>query len=97
MQLLRGDVDIDKITSLKVTSTTWKLYLEEAPEAFEVVAYDDSGIILILWIYIHIMYNVLLITHCVILGNKFSTLEGISLAWTVVNVGRTYGDEPLVM
>ncbi|CAK1555867.1 unnamed protein product [Leptosia nina] len=42
-EILRGDVDIDKITSLKVMSTTWKLYLEEAPEAFEVVAYDDSG------------------------------------------------------
>lgn len=24
-------------------STTWELYLEEAPEAFEVVAYDDQG------------------------------------------------------
>ncbi|XP_045500489.1 uncharacterized protein LOC123697957 [Colias croceus] len=42
-EILRGDVDIDKITSLKVLSTTWKLYLEEAPEAFEVIAYDDSG------------------------------------------------------
>ncbi|XP_045521900.1 nuclear pore membrane glycoprotein 210 [Pieris brassicae] len=70
-EILRGDVDIDKITSLKVMSTTWKLYLEEAPEAFEVVAYDDSG-------------------------NKFSTLEGIRITWTVENVGSTYGDEPLV-
>lgn len=42
-QILRGDVDIDKISSLKVISTTWKLYLEEAPEAFEVIAYDDTG------------------------------------------------------
>ncbi|XP_061719116.1 nuclear pore membrane glycoprotein 210 [Cydia pomonella] len=42
-EILRGDVDIDMISSLKVVSTTWKLYLEEAPEAFEVVAYDDSG------------------------------------------------------
>ncbi|XP_075980282.1 nucleoporin 210 [Anticarsia gemmatalis] len=42
-EILRGDVDIDKISSLKVMSTTWKLYLEEAPEAFEVVAYDDQG------------------------------------------------------
>lgn len=41
--MLRGDVDIDVISSLKVMSTTWKLYLEEAPEAFEVVAYDDQG------------------------------------------------------
>lgn len=24
-------------------STTWNLYLEEAPEAFEVIAYDDTG------------------------------------------------------
>lgn len=43
-QILRGDVDIDKISSLKVLSTTWNLYLEEAPEAFEVIAYDDSGL-----------------------------------------------------
>ncbi|XP_048479834.1 nuclear pore membrane glycoprotein 210 [Plutella xylostella] len=42
-EVLRGDVDIDVISSLKVMSTTWKLYLEEAPEAFEVVAYDDQG------------------------------------------------------
>ncbi|XP_047032094.1 nuclear pore membrane glycoprotein 210 [Helicoverpa zea] len=42
-EILRGDVDIDKIRSLKVMSTTWNLFLEEAPEAFEVVAYDDQG------------------------------------------------------
>ncbi|KAJ8714954.1 hypothetical protein PYW08_004935 [Mythimna loreyi] len=42
-EILRGDVDIDKIRSLKVISTTWNLFLEEAPEAFEVVAYDDQG------------------------------------------------------
>ncbi|CAG5033254.1 unnamed protein product [Parnassius apollo] len=42
-EILRGDVDVDIISSLKITSTTWKLFLEEAPEAFEVVAYDDQG------------------------------------------------------
>ncbi|KAL0821632.1 hypothetical protein ABMA28_005074 [Loxostege sticticalis] len=42
-ELLRGDVDVDRIKSLKVLSTTMKLYLEEAPEAFEVIAYDDQG------------------------------------------------------
>ncbi|XP_023937220.1 nuclear pore membrane glycoprotein 210 [Bicyclus anynana] len=42
-EILRGDVDIAKISSLKIVSTTWKLYLEEAPEAFEVVANDDLG------------------------------------------------------
>ncbi|CAH2092768.1 unnamed protein product [Euphydryas editha] len=42
-EILRGDVDIDKINSLKILSTTKSLYLEEAPEAFEVVAYDDTG------------------------------------------------------
>ncbi|KAJ0174740.1 hypothetical protein K1T71_009848 [Dendrolimus kikuchii] len=42
-EILRGDVDVDIIRSLKIMSTTWKLYLEEAPEAFEVVAYDDQG------------------------------------------------------
>ncbi|XP_013140748.1 PREDICTED: uncharacterized protein LOC106105069 [Papilio polytes] len=42
-EILRGDVDIDKISSLSITSTTWKLYLEEAPEAFEVVAFEEQG------------------------------------------------------
>ncbi|XP_037293056.1 uncharacterized protein LOC115446691 isoform X2 [Manduca sexta] len=42
-EILRGDVDVDKVDSLKVLSTTWKLYLEEAPEAFEVIASDDQG------------------------------------------------------
>lgn len=42
-QIIRGDVDIDKIKALKVMSTTWKLYLEEAPEAFEVIGNDEQG------------------------------------------------------
>ncbi|XP_050347880.1 nuclear pore membrane glycoprotein 210 [Nymphalis io] len=42
-EILRGDVDIDKIASLKILSTTRDLYLEQAPEAFEVVAYDETG------------------------------------------------------
>ncbi|VVC93233.1 unnamed protein product [Leptidea sinapis] len=42
-EIIRGDVDIDKISFLKIISTTWKLYLEEAPEAFEVIAYDEQG------------------------------------------------------
>ncbi|XP_053610955.1 nuclear pore membrane glycoprotein 210 [Plodia interpunctella] len=70
-EILRGDVNIDKISSLKVMSTTWKLYLEEAPEAFEVFAYDE-------------------------LGNKFSTLEGLSFKWSIENVGSTVGEDKLV-
>ncbi|XP_041982111.1 nuclear pore membrane glycoprotein 210 [Aricia agestis] len=70
-EILRGDVDIDVISSLKVVSTTWKLFLEEAPEAFEVVASDDQG-------------------------NTFSTLEGLSFEWTIENIGKNYGEEPLV-
>ncbi|KAI8439283.1 hypothetical protein MSG28_013120 [Choristoneura fumiferana] len=70
-EILRGDVSIDKISSLKVMSTTWKLYLEEAPEAFEVVAYDE-------------------------LGNKFSTLEGVTFEWTIANLGSNVGEDPLV-
>ncbi|KAL4708976.1 hypothetical protein ACJJTC_005837 [Scirpophaga incertulas] len=70
-EILRGDVDIDKIRTLKVMSTTWKLYLEEAPEAFEVVAYDDQG-------------------------NTFSTLEGITFAWTIENLGNNIGEDLIV-
>ncbi|XP_028041164.1 uncharacterized protein LOC114251176 [Bombyx mandarina] len=42
-EILRGDVDVDEVKSLEVMCTTWKLFLEEAPEAFQVVAYDDQG------------------------------------------------------
>lgn len=41
--MLRGDVDVNIISSLKVVSTTWTLHLEEAPEAFAVDAYDNHG------------------------------------------------------
>ncbi|KAI4499131.1 hypothetical protein M0802_005714 [Mischocyttarus mexicanus] len=42
-QLLRCDVIIDAISSLNLVTTTRELYIEEAPEAFEVRAYDEQG------------------------------------------------------
>ncbi|KAI4492422.1 hypothetical protein M0804_002213 [Polistes exclamans] len=42
-QLLRCDVIIDAIFSLNLVTTTRELYIEEAPEAFEVRAYDEQG------------------------------------------------------
>lgn len=44
-QLLRCDVIVDAIFSLNLVTTTRELYIEEAPEAFEVRAYDEQGII----------------------------------------------------
>ncbi|KAK7861839.1 hypothetical protein R5R35_000596 [Gryllus longicercus] len=41
--ILRCDVIMDVIHSLNVITTTRELYIEEAPEAFEVRAYDDQG------------------------------------------------------
>lgn len=42
-QVLRCDVIVDVINSLDIVTTTRELYMEEAPEAFEVRAYDDQG------------------------------------------------------
>lgn len=42
-QILRCDVIVDTIHSLTITTTAKELFMEEAPEAFEVRAYDDQG------------------------------------------------------
>lgn len=41
--LLRCDVIVDVIRTLSITTTTRELFMGEAPEAFEVRAYDDQG------------------------------------------------------
>ncbi|KAK4314544.1 hypothetical protein Pmani_014165 [Petrolisthes manimaculis] len=41
--VLRCDVLIDAIQRLEIVTTTRELYVEEAPEEFEVRAYDDQG------------------------------------------------------
>eukprot|EP00095_Tigriopus_kingsejongensis_P012070 maker-scaffold60_size442463-snap-gene-0.28 protein:Tk12070 transcript:maker-scaffold60_size442463-snap-gene-0.28-mRNA-1 annotation:"nuclear pore membrane glycoprotein 210" len=41
--LLRCDVIVDNIFSLQIVTKTHELYLEEAPEEFQVRAYDDQG------------------------------------------------------
>ena len=41
--LLRADIIIDRIHSLKIVTKTHELYLEETPEKFEVRAYDEHG------------------------------------------------------
>lgn len=43
-QNLRCDVIVDVIHSLAITTTTKELFMEEAPEDFEVKAYDDQGL-----------------------------------------------------
>lgn len=42
-QVLRCDVIVDAIASLTITTTTRELFMEEAPETFEVHAFDDQG------------------------------------------------------
>ena len=42
-QFLRCDVIVDAIFSLNLVTTSRELFIEEAPEAFEVRAYDDQG------------------------------------------------------
>ncbi|XP_069952997.1 nuclear pore membrane glycoprotein 210, partial [Cherax quadricarinatus] len=41
--ILRCDVLVDTIHRLEIVTTTRELYVEEAPEEFEVRAYDDQG------------------------------------------------------
>lgn len=41
--VLRCDVLVDSIHRLEIVTTTRELYVEEAPEEFEVRAYDDQG------------------------------------------------------
>ncbi|KAL1130304.1 hypothetical protein AAG570_013242 [Ranatra chinensis] len=41
--VIRTDVIVDTISSLSIVTTTRELYLEEAPELFEVRAYDVQG------------------------------------------------------
>ena len=41
--ILRADVIVDKIHSLRIVTKTHELYLEETPEKFEVRAYDEYG------------------------------------------------------
>lgn len=45
-QTLRCDVIVDAIHELQISTTTRELFMEEAPEAFEVKAFDDQGIYL---------------------------------------------------
>lgn len=42
-QILRCDVIIDSLHSIEIVTTTRVLFLEDAPEAFEVVAKNDRG------------------------------------------------------
>ncbi|CAG9763709.1 unnamed protein product [Ceutorhynchus assimilis] len=42
-QNLRCDVIVDVISSLAITTTTKELFMEEAPEDFEVKAFDEQG------------------------------------------------------
>lgn len=43
-EILRCDVIVDVIEQLGVLTTTRELYLEEAPETFELWAQDSQGI-----------------------------------------------------
>lgn len=42
-QTLRCDVIVDVIHDLQISTTTRELFMEEAPEDFDVKAYDDQG------------------------------------------------------
>lgn len=93
-QTLRCDVIVDVIHELQISTTTRELFMEEAPEAFETTAYDDQGNSVV------IKYKGF---NFYILGNEFSTLEGIEFDWNIVPLGpnkdlvlryTTYRDSP---
>ena len=41
-KLVRCDVIVDKINSIRIKHTTTHLYLEDSPESFTVEAFDDE-------------------------------------------------------
>jgi hypothetical protein len=42
-QILRCDVIVDSIASLSIVTRTREIFIEEAPEVFEVRAFDSFG------------------------------------------------------
>lgn len=42
-QILRCDITLDQIYSLKIETITKELHFEEGPEKFQVIAYDSQG------------------------------------------------------
>ena len=77
--ILRCDVIVDVISALDLVTTTRELYMEEAPEAFEVRAYDDQGSVEILEVFVVIVIYVVMINteklsfhcNCCVLNFKF--------------------------
>lgn len=62
-QVLRCDVIVDNIKKLNIVTTTRELFIGEAPEAFEVRAYDDQGktYVYLYWrIFVSLFYLILL-------------------------------------
>lgn len=49
-QTLRCDIIVDIINDLQISTTTRELFMEEAPETFEVKAYDDQGKFVLIYI-----------------------------------------------
>jgi hypothetical protein len=54
-------VIVDVISALDLVTTTRELYMEEAPEAFEVRAYDDQGSVEVLEVFVVIVIYVVVI------------------------------------
>lgn len=53
---LRCDIIVDVISSLRITTKTRKLYVDDVPEKFEVSAYDEQGAFLVLLIFMPYIY-----------------------------------------
>lgn len=75
--VLRCDVILDVIDQLGVLTTTRELYLEEAPETFELWARDSQGINCSHFYFFKYLFSVKF------LGNAFTTLEGIEFNWQI--------------
>lgn len=90
-EILRCDVILDVIDQLGVLTTTRELYLEEAPETFELWAQDPQG-------KVYNVYKHFLLHKCMQLlsffsGNAFTTLEGVEFNWQISSQNPIEGKE----
>ena len=50
-QTLRCDVFVDTVHRIEITTRTRELLLEEEPERFEIVGYDEEGKFALMYLY----------------------------------------------
>lgn len=85
-EILRCDVIVDVIEQLGVLTTTRELFLEEAPETFELWAQDSQGNIRDFCFFFFVLASAIqwYILYA-LTGNAFTTLEGVEFNWRILS------------